>query len=661
MGKDIGDAALAGVGLRELAAAADRQTPRLSLEWEPVAEDGLARLKELKRVVLAAQGGGEQIELISTFHGDAVGMHAAGMAWLHHPDRAESLLNGLDAVHRSAIKTLTALKRAVVKKSKSIEDGSARKKSNSPLDFMTKDLGVSGLVVPEGYTIDGSGVKVEGDVVLPAPALLVREAFGRNGIVVEVAFKDKGKWVRKMVARNVLADSKSIVAHLNNWGLLVTSANGGQVVKFFHDFASANDLARVPAVSGSGWTDGLDSFLIGSECLGEPAVCLSQQHDNAGLTVAGTWEGYRAAVHKHLKHHPKILCGILAACAAPLLTPLQVDGFTFAYAGETSSGKGTAQRAIAAAWGNPYLVFRSWMSSSLVGLYNHLAAAGDLPIILEDTKDAKDPEYVAKVLYAVVEGKEPGKGKQEGGNREPQKWHTVLITSGETSLTTLGTKSGGAAARAIEFTGQTFNGKASDIKPMLNDFKKHYGHLIRRVVLSAMSRPHELRELHDKFSAELSKGSTGGVENRMSGNVATMMVAAKVCEDVGLGIDFTEALEVLREAVKSSAKSADRPTEACDRLFARAVSVKTCFYDGDRKANPPHGGWLGFWKDDFAYESISFRPDVFDKWVREDGFSPGDIRTSLTQRNLLTETRCLDMGGARLYTIARHAFNQDKK
>jgi uncharacterized protein (DUF927 family) len=433
------------------------------------------------------------------------------------------------------------------------------------------------------------------------------------------------------------------------------------VVQYLADFRAANKTKPIQATYGYGWTDDSKSFIIGNDCIGEPAISLAAPHEARGLTVAGTWDGYKAAVKKHLSHHPKILCGILAACSAPLLGPLEAQGFTFSYAGETSSGKGTAQHAIAAAYGHPFHVFKSWASSSMVGLYNNLAAAGDLPVIFEDTKDVKDPAYVVHILHAVTEGKEPGKGKQDGGNREPMTWRTVLITSGETSITSFGMKSGGAAARALEFRGQTFNGVAADIGPMHDDFRRHHGHLIRKVILSAMGRTAELRNLHNQFKLELSASSTGGVESRMYEGVATMMVAASVCGDVGLGISFTEALAAMRGAVQASAKEADRAGEACDRILARAVAHRASFFNGDNRSRAPSGGWLGYWKDDYAYDHIGILPDVFDKWMKEDGFHPGDILTALRQRGLLVvdgvnHARCVSMGGSRLVTILRSAF-----
>lgn len=665
MGTDINDAALKGVGLRELAAAADRQPPALSLEWEPVAEDGLNRLAKLKKEVLSAQDWKAAIELLTTFQGDQVAMHAAAMAWFHKTDLAEALLNAMDAVDRGATRTLRDFKKAVQKRGDRLGNKKEKVKA-TPLDFLTKDLGVTGLVVPEHYTIDTSGVKFDDEVVLSTPAIISHVAHSRSGWFDEVAFKVYGKWVRKVVKRSQLADSKSIIASLADWGLPVTSANGVSVMNYFRQFSDANrtTLTPVAATHGFGWTPDLKSFLIGEECLGEPALCLVPPHEKTGFATSGTWDGYKAAVKRHVAHHPKILCGILAACAAPLLAPLEAPGFTFAYAGETSSGKGTAQHVIAAAYGHPYDTFKSWASATTVGLYNNLAAAGDLPVIFEDTKDAKDPEYVGRMLYAVVDGKEPSKGREHGGNREPLSWRTVLITSGETSVTTLGQKSGGGAARALEFRGQTYNGTAGDIGPMLDDFRKHHGHLIRKVILSSMGRAEELKDLRRKALLKLSPGSTGGVESRMNENVATLMVAAQVCEDVGLGIDFTEALGELRVATKQSAAAADRTGEACDRLMARAIAFRNAFHDGTGKAQPPVGGWLGYWKDDYGYDHIGFRPDVFDKWTKEDGFNPNDITTSLAQRGMLVREggrhpRCIDMGGARLITILRHAFKEN--
>jgi uncharacterized protein (DUF927 family) len=306
----------------------------------------------------------------------------------------------------------------------------------------------------------------------------------------------------------------------------------------------------------------------------------------------------------------------------------------------------------------------------MVGLVNMMAASGHLPLILDDTKNVADPSLIPRVLYAITEGMEHSKGKKDGGNQSQATWHNILITSGETSITSIGSKSGGAAARVIEIRGKAFSGTATDIAPMMKDIGRHYGHLIPRIaawILEDCSRTLLLQDLREQYIHELNDTIKGGVESRMNENLASLKVGAYVCNEVGMGVNFDGAIAEARECVGRSANTADRLRDAMDKLFAFAMANESGFY-GRRKDGSygsgidgsPHGGWIGAWAYGNGYTNIAFLSSTFTSVMKREGFHPDDILLALEQAGYRIKDGNRDpnnsLMNARLITIRAEAF-----
>lgn len=658
MGTDLNDAALAGVGLQELADAADRQAPLLVTNVELDVAEGIEALKKFKVDVMKSQGAAEAGLLVSAALTDDVWMHRAAAAIKHKPNDVDALFTELETGGpREARPSIRKLRARINAESKNIRVATLSPKS-MPLDYVTRDLGVRGLKVPEGYTITMDGVVKDDIQVFRLPVVVIRCAVTERGLMDEVAWYERGTWSTRLVPRLALADGRGMVTALANAGMPVITPTAALAVQFIDDFRSANAEALTPiqALNGFGWTRDGKSFLIGPDCIGPRAMSTASDKEKSYYTAAGSWEGWRGTVRKHVARHPRLLIGILACACAPLLKIMDAPGFTMAYVGETSTGKSTANMVASSAFGPPS--HQSWNSTSMVGIYNKLAVAGSAPIVLDDTKKAKYPEFVEETLYSVPDGTDNTRGKSDGsGNQEPKTWHTLLLTSSESSLTTMGAKSGGSAARLIEIKGKTME-SSEQIAPLLEELKDNHGWLVRRIaewVLADDARPKRLKELRRKFVLELNENTPGGVIDRMNENVASLKVAAHVCREVGLDADFTAAFNVVNDSVVASSAAADRVGDCLDKIWARALACRDQFKGAPRPfGQPPNGGWLGEWVDG---EDLRVVPTVFEKWIADCGYRPGDIMTALEMRGLVvkdgTRHPRSTMSGARLVTLKK--------
>lgn len=199
----------------------------------------------------------------------------------------------------------------------------------------------------------------------------------------------------------------------------------------------------------------------------------------AGFHQKGDLAGWQDAVFC-LADHPRALCALFAGLAPPLLMILGASNFVMDLANRTSTGKTTAQRVAANLWGRPdekeHGVMGTW-DATRVWLEQASAALNGLPLILDDTKRAKNPAMVAELIYTVAQGR--GRGTKLSISTSST-WRTVLLGSGETPACSF-TQDGEVRTRVLELRGAPFgadNAQARRVMEGLNlGLLDHYGHV----------------------------------------------------------------------------------------------------------------------------------------------------------------------------------------
>ena len=129
--------------------------------------------------------------------------------------------------------------------------------------------------------------------------------------------------------------------------------------------------------------------------------------------------------------------------------------------GLTSTGKTTSLRLAASVWGQPNpaqpgSMLGSWNASPTY-IERRAALFNGIPVILDDSKQARDPEFVARMIYDLASGQGKGRGTI-GGLRRSDRWRTVVLTTGEQRLIDF-TQDGGTRGRVITLWGPPFGAR----------------------------------------------------------------------------------------------------------------------------------------------------------------------------------------------------------
>ena len=478
--------------------------------------------------------------------------------------------------------------------------------SRSASPFSADDA-PDGLHMPPGYHVDPAGVCLigpEGERIYVTSAPVYVSAIARDveqdGVSLELRWRGDDGWASHTVDRFVAADARSLV-RLASDGMPVHSGNATELVKYLAAFEAYNQAAlpRINISRHMGWAG--EAFLWGTDDLtagsgpgvtlaGNPAMMARAEPYREG----GTWEGWTDAVRRLVCPSPSVMLALYASACAPLLRILDADGFVVDWSGETSQGKTTALRVAASVWGVPKRdtgIIGSWSAPSTVGATVRAWFSQSMPVLLDDTKEGRD-DVVAALLYMIPAGREGDKGAADGSLRQARTWRTVLLSTGESPITSR-SQDGGARARTLCIEGSPVKTGEQAIQ-IAEAMGQHHGHLGPRVVRYAIDHADQLRAAYEAHRAQYRADAQSAVQGRAAAYVAALRVAAEVCTAVGCPVPDRDPLDLAVQAAADAGVSADRPKEAMAALLTWCASHEAEFYG--RTHEQPHSGWAGVWQ-----------------------------------------------------------------
>jgi hypothetical protein len=487
-------------------------------------------------------------------------------------------------------------------------------------------------VVPRGWNVSDDGLyrllrtTSDGEKwerIAPSPILLIgSSADASTGErFVELFWRDPthGRSTRHPVPRADIATPAGLLA-LAAYGAPVNCENVRKVSAFLMELEAVNAevLPARTVVQSMGWvptTLGTDArtFVLGESAIGaEDVTCMplvgSEQHLK-GWSAAGSYDAWEAAVRPVVEGYPVPAVMYLASLAAPLVALLGRDSFVVEIACETGHGKTTALRLAASVWGNPAPgcgVVHSW-DATRDALLKLAGFTANLPYCLDDTKTAGHSRGgdLGDMPYLLTHGQGSLKARP-GGLRRAGRWALVTLSTGEAPLVER-SNNAGARARVLTLTRLPF-GPQSEVGRTLTTgideaMRLDHGHAGRRFVEHLTSADlDDLRTRLGECRAWLAGRFEPGTATRLSDHAALLLLAADIAHGLGLPApDFDAVADVLSEAVRDGAESADRPRAALVALLSWVESRPARVFNRKRNDAVPGLGWIANRRElDFA-------------------------------------------------------------
>lgn len=548
------------------------------------------------------------------------------------------------------------------------------------------------ILVPGGYEIDANGIfrienliktqigfKTQDRTVQPrvatSPVLIkgrLKDIDGKEYIILTF-FRDE-LWNDLTVPRIVTADPSKLL-ELADHGFPVIKSKASDLVEFIHLFEqdNINYLPCGSITTQMGWigNDPKKGFMWGRNFLppnGDkliPADLRSSSPnswkknivffkgiDTGDERLANAFQqkgSFRkwCIVIKKLDDYPIVKFMLCASFTAPLLGIIKIPNFIVDLAFRTTIGKTTTLKVAASIWGNPDekaddSALRPW-DTTQVWIERSLGILNGIPLILDETKQIKNQDFLSKVIYGVSSGKGRGRGSLQG-TASSHSWQTLILSSGESKITDLVSKGhGGVHARVISIFGAPFGAQSEEIAEFINKelipaISENYGHAGYRLVQYLLRNQEKWNKWQSRFKElmtdyeEIASGNS--IASRLAPYMAAVHLAGILAKNVlNLPWKFKKDFhKIFTDIVADIDTTANTSLEALKQVVSKAYSKMNYFHNQQvTEGNPPEG-WLGIWN---SYEDLAFFPHKLDEILKNQGYEPEAIKRDWKKRGWL--------------------------
>jgi len=448
-------------------------------------------------------------------------------------------------------------------------------------------INLGNLVCPDGYVIADEGVSkldvYEGDGgeepqwerISTRPVFLSDRLIDEMGNVKMVVRSGERDYI---VNREAVVLRRRMGDMLANMDLPVSDLNSKELIRFFVKFEDANlqNFTNRLIATRCGWHD--ERFILPGrhEDVHIHPLGPGEQSLINALKVKGDMGSLRRAVELVRPSNTAMMM-LYASAAAPWLEVVGCPNFLVHSYYDSSAGKTIAQMLAASLWGDPSHeqgLLLTW-NSTTVGVEYRAHFLSGLPFLLSEVKTIKNDKDLMKSIYMLAEGRGRIRGDRQGGTRKEVGWHSIVISTGESALSSSSEYSG-IAMRCFELYGPVLaHLSGEEVLEVEAIARANYGLLGRKMIELMESRPELLEYVKDNYIFWRKRFATafpGRFGHRMAGYAAMITIGGMVLHD-WLFEDRTspqEIFEVVEAALKEEAK--DKGQSYAERALANLDS-----------------------------------------------------------------------------------------
>ncbi len=295
---------------------------------------------------------------------------------------------------------------------------------------------------------------------------LTRDHIGEGwGRLVEITDADHRVKTLALPAEMLAGKGDDARRWLMRLGLIPASNNKAD--ELLTKYLRQEVTARARCVPRPGWhpaagrTAGVYVTPIGEAInVGDVAETIVLQSDQPPSPIygqAGDLDGWKDAIGKFCVGNSRLVLAVSAALAAPLLTPVGLEGGGIHIVGPSSTGKTTALHVAGSVYGGGGVsgFVRSWKTTGN-GLEATAAEANDSLLCLDELAqvDAKD---LAEAAYGLSNGQGKVRANRDGSGKRSAQWRLLFLSTGEIGLEAkiaedprAGRSKAGQAVRCVE-------------------------------------------------------------------------------------------------------------------------------------------------------------------------------------------------------------------
>lgn len=245
--------------------------------------------------------------------------------------------------------------------------------------------------------------------------------------------------------------------------------------------------------------------------------------------------------------------------SAPLISILKHRIFIIYNYANSRAGKTAALHSALSVFGNPNELRLSF-NTTTVGIERISSYFADLPLALDEKQVNTSKANVEQLIYMLGNGVGRIRGAKIGGIQKMNKWHNLILATGEEPLANEDTNTG-VATRALEIEGSPFNYDEESASKMYEITNKQYGTAGREfinILLNKYSADNfqVLKEKFNETKSKLKKLTDNDISSYISGvavvTLGDIIVSKEIFKEENEDLSYTMAKEILDNLNKKS-------------------------------------------------------------------------------------------------------------
>lgn len=279
----------------------------------------------------------------------------------------------------------------------------------------------------------------------------------------------------------------------------------------------------------------------------------------------GTYDQWLELVNQHVVGHTPMELMLAASFAAPIIGLLnvtevaEVDSLLLNIVGNSTTGKTTAAMVAAAVFGSPSIT-----SNGLIQTFNGTTNAlqsiisGNTGVTLvfdETSMNMMGNKAFTSFIYKLAQNKDKARLNKEAELRETERWATVMLFTGESSILENANANEGLYVRLFEFKNVQWTKDANHSEVLKDGLTNNYGHAgIKYVQYLLNKKPDELKSIWLDFKEKLKeKLPDTKFTDRVSSKFAMLLTGAHLAnEALGINLSLNEITRMLIEQEEAS-------------------------------------------------------------------------------------------------------------
>jgi putative DNA primase/helicase len=270
------------------------------------------------------------------------------------------------------------------------------------------------------------------------PLAKTRGGDNRNwGRLLEIVDADGVRHTWPMAAKigPTVGDGVDFRRELVDRGLEIASGNKAR--NRLNDYVTTWKPTRtVRCVASVGWCGG--AFVLPDKTYGgDEEVVLQIEGVAPEFTLTGNLSGWRQDIASKCVGNSRLIFGVSAAFAGPLLKLAGEESGGFHFRGPSSMGKTTVLHSARSVWGTPLGSWRTTDNNAEA----IAAGACDALLTLDEIGQAS-PRVVGELAYMLGNGRGKGRMKRDATVRPVHRWRMLFLSTGEIAMATRLTEGG---------------------------------------------------------------------------------------------------------------------------------------------------------------------------------------------------------------------------